>query len=621
MLGLVLFPCDFFNVSYTCKWICLILSMNFLAFNASPCGVFPLLLTIHIQHLRAKVENIQSKFQKGLTGRSMDYYVTIILNINQIFIPGPFYKASINPDTFEQCKLADLFPQMVNEEDSRSLYRPVTIEELKSVLFHFKKEKSPGPDGWTIEFFIFFFDLVGEDLLAFVEDSRRLGTIYGGINATFLTLIPKANKPASFDDFRPISLCNLCYKIISKLIANRLITILSEKISTEQLGFLKGRHIQDAIGTAHEFLHSIKKYKLKALVLKLDLKKAYDCIDWDFLRLILHKIGLEPQMTKWILTCVTSSSFAVLINGEASDFFRSGRGVRQGCPLSPLLFVLAMEGLSLLLKQNFVDGHLSGIKISRLSRILHLIFADDVLILSKASLSEWQVINTLITHFCNASGLTVNPQKSTIHHEGISETDLSSYKNFLPYTFSKLSSGFRYLGYFLKTGTQRAADWNWLVIRMEKKLNLWTNRWLSLGGHFILLKSVLEGQNVYWMSLETLPRLILNKLRILMFHFLWTGHQEAHQYHLCKWEILSRPKKQGGWGLHKLPLFNLALITTNLWRVLTHHSIWQQVIFDKYLHNSSIIDWIRHHSHKQVSASKFWTSLRRTLPIINHWAS
>jgi hypothetical protein len=178
-----------------------------------------------------------------------------------------------------------------------------------------------------------------------------------------------------------------------------------------------------------------------------------------------------------------------------------------------------------------------------------------------------------MTLFCNASSLIVNPLKSTVHHKGISETELSSYKNFLPYTFIELSLEFWYLGYYLKTGTHRAADWNWLMVRMEKKINQWNNIWLSLGGHFILLKSVLEGQNVYWMSLETLPHLILNKLRILMFHFLWTGHQDARQYQLCIWEVISRPKKQGGWGLLKLPLFNLALIATNLWRVLTHPNI------------------------------------------------
>jgi hypothetical protein len=110
---------------------------------------------------------------------------------------------------------------------------------------------------------------------------------------------------------------------------------------------------------------------------------------------------------------------------------------------------------------------------------------------------EWQVINKLIISFCKASGLTVNHLKSTVHHEGISDTELSSYKNILPYTFNELSSGFRYLGYFLKTGTQHTVDWNWLVVRMENKINQWSNRWLSLGGRYILLKSVLEGQNVF----------------------------------------------------------------------------------------------------------------------------
>jgi hypothetical protein len=143
---------------------------------------------------------------------------------------------------------------------------------------------------------------------------------------TFLTLIPKTNRPRSFDDFRPISLCNLCYKIISKIIANRLKPFMSRSISCEQLGFLKGRHIQEAIGTTHEIIHNIKKKNLKSLIVKLDLRKAYDYIDWDQLRLILLKIGLGLQMTNWIMSCVTSSSFAVLVNGEPMDFFRSERG-------------------------------------------------------------------------------------------------------------------------------------------------------------------------------------------------------------------------------------------------------------------------------------------------------
>jgi hypothetical protein len=146
------------------------------------------------------------------------------------------------------------------------------------VITNFKIDKSPGPDGWTIEFFIHFFDLVGRDLLDMAEEARLNGNISGGLNMTFIALIPKVNKPQIFGDFRPISLCNLCYKIISKIIANWIKPILSRSLSEEQLGFLQGRRIQDAIGTVHGCLHSIKKKKSKSLVLKLDLKKAYDCI-------------------------------------------------------------------------------------------------------------------------------------------------------------------------------------------------------------------------------------------------------------------------------------------------------------------------------------------------------
>jgi hypothetical protein len=152
----------------------------------------------------------------------------------------------------------------------------------------------------------------------------------GSLNSTFLTLIPKANKPISFDDFRPISLCNLCYKVISKIISNRIKPFLYNSLSIEQLGFLQGRRIQDAIGTTHESLHSIKKKKLKSLVLKLDLRKAYDCIDWELLRLILINVGFRIQMTNWIMACVTSSSYVVMINGEATYFLEAAGDCVKG---------------------------------------------------------------------------------------------------------------------------------------------------------------------------------------------------------------------------------------------------------------------------------------------------
>jgi hypothetical protein len=334
-----------------------------------------------------------------------------------------FFKARDSPYLSESSSIANLYPSMVTEEEADDLYRPVTLLELKDILNHFKKERSPGPDGWTSEFFIHFFDLVGEDILQMVEHSRLNGKVIGSINSTFLALIPKENNPVSFNDYRPISLCNLIYKIISKVLSNRIKPILERCLSAEQMGFLKGRRIQDAIGAAHEGLHSIKRKNSKALVLKLDLKKAFDSIDWGFLRLILLTAGFGIKITDWIMSCVTSATFVVLINGEATSFFKSERGLRQGCPLSLYLFIMIMEGLSLLLTKNVSDHQISGIKVSKFINLLHLIFVDDVLLMSKATPSEWNVILKLLQIFCIASDLCINYAKSTAHYWGLSETN------------------------------------------------------------------------------------------------------------------------------------------------------------------------------------------------------
>jgi hypothetical protein len=136
-----------------------------------------------------------------------------------------FFKENNTPNLNEIINISSLYPKMVTEEEAPGLYKLVTFLELKAILEHFKKERSPGHDGWTSEFFIFF-DLVGENLLQMVEDSRKKGKIYGSLNSTFLALIPKENNSASFNDYHPISLCNLIYKVISKVLANQIKPIL-----------------------------------------------------------------------------------------------------------------------------------------------------------------------------------------------------------------------------------------------------------------------------------------------------------------------------------------------------------------------------------------------------------
>jgi len=159
--------------------------------------------------------------------------------------------------------------------------------------------------------------------------------------------------------------------------------------------------------------------------------------------------------------------------------------------------------------------------------------------------------------------VSLNYTKSTVHFWGITDTELQQLKDIIPLPFITLSEGFTYLGYQLKMGSSTPCDWQWLVALYEKKINFWCNKWLSIGGRFILVKSVLEGLAVYWMSLERLPAKIIHTLRRLTYNFLWNDLANKRRFHLCSWQELSKPRKTGGWGLKILSTFNSTLLANS----------------------------------------------------------
>ena len=156
-----------------------------------------------------------------------------------------------------------------------------------------KNDKSPGPDGLSVEVYRALFDVLGSDLLRVIEDSRISGKVPAIFNSTFIALILKIDDPKSFDDFRPISLCNFIYKIIGKIISTGIKKILGRIISKEQFGFFLGRQIHEAVGILQEGLHTIHVKGMKSVVLKIDLSKAYDLVNWTFLRVIMTKMGFS----------------------------------------------------------------------------------------------------------------------------------------------------------------------------------------------------------------------------------------------------------------------------------------------------------------------------------------
>jgi hypothetical protein len=255
---------------------------------------------------------------KDQEGRSVTSFEGLA-NMGKIHFQSLF-KADRRVNIVDIIRLDLYFPSFVNEEGNQDLFAEVTEVELKETLQSFQKDKSPGPDGWTIEFYMGFFYLIGADLLKVIEESRINGRIHSPLNTTFIALIPKVDDPQSFDDFRPISLCNCIYKIIAKIIARRLKPLLSESISKEQFGFLEGRQIHEAIGVAQEGLHSLKTSREKGTIIKIDLSKSFDRVNWSYIRLLLTHLGFEVPFIKWTMACFTSVSFVVLINGATSPF-------------------------------------------------------------------------------------------------------------------------------------------------------------------------------------------------------------------------------------------------------------------------------------------------------------
>jgi len=180
------------------------------------------------------------------------------------------------------------------------------------------------------------------------------------VNSTFLALIPKGEGVDQISQFFPISLCNVIYKIISKLIIDRLKKWLPMLISEEQSGFMVGHQILDGVVVAIETIHSMSKSKEKAMLIKLDMAKAYDRVHWSFLQKVLGAFGFEEEWIHWIMSCVNSNSFSVLINGEHSNLFGASWGLQQGDPLSPYFFLLLVEGLGQLIKRNVEGGFIQG---------------------------------------------------------------------------------------------------------------------------------------------------------------------------------------------------------------------------------------------------------------------
>ncbi|GLT61308.1 hypothetical protein SLA2020_340270 [Shorea laevis] len=246
------------------------------------------------------------------------------------------------------------------------------------------RDKAPGPDGFSMAFFQDCWDVLKSDIMGVFHDFHAHSKFVKSLNATFIALIPKISGATDLKDFRPISLVSGVYKIIAKVLANRLKKVLEKIVSEPQNAFVKGRQILDSVLIANECVDSRINSGIPGVICKLDIEKAYDHVNWSFLLYMLRRCGFGEKWCSWIDFCISSARFSVLVNGSPAGFFSSSRGLRQGDPLSPLLFVVVMEALSKMLTVSVNRGLFSGFSVgsrnSAAVHISHLLFADDTLV-------------------------------------------------------------------------------------------------------------------------------------------------------------------------------------------------------------------------------------------------
>lgn len=299
------------------------------------------------------------------------------------------------------------------EDQNSSLMKLITKGEVRRALFVLGGDKAPGLDGFPAFFFQKLWDIVGDDIRGVLEESRCGGFILKDFNNTFISLIPKKGVCLCFEDFRPIALCNTIYKVISKVIANRLKPLLNFIISPEQSGFAPNRSIYEGISVAHEAM--VWTAKVEKMMIKLDIKKAYDHVNYNFQIDVLKKIGFYEAWLKWIGGCINSPRISVLVNGSPQGFFETARGLRQGDPISPFLFIIMVEALGRLITWERHIGLWKGISVAEgVDPVCHLQFVDDIFLMGGASPREARVIKVTLDSFSKASGQCVRWHKSEI---------------------------------------------------------------------------------------------------------------------------------------------------------------------------------------------------------------
>lgn len=504
-----------------------------------------------IQNSLLKKLRIEDTICTDITGVS-DFVTNFYKNL---------YKAVHHPDS------SQLFnslrnPIIANEEFKANCSDEITLEEIKDSICRLKNNKSPGNDGLTSEFFKLFVDKISPFLLAVYEESFLRGELPPSLKQGIITLIPKPNKDLLvIDNWRPITLLNNDYKVIASVLASRLKSGLKSLISVNQSGFIKDRHISNNIRLIMDLIDYRDILTGDPFILFLDFYKAFDTISHTFIFDTLLFFNLGYPFVNMVKTLYNDINSSVRLAFGMSPRFFVKRGIRQGCPISPLLFLLCSQILCMLIEQHSFKGINIGsleLKISQL--------ADDTSLFLESKMEISKSLDA-IQLFSKFSGLNLNLQKCELLP--LNKCDVNSILN-IP-----VKDVVTYLGIKITKNAKSIKDLNYtpIINNVQKRFNIWLARDLSIHGRVLLSKSEGLSRAAYVFSALEAPKSAMGQLDKNLFNFIW-----RNKSHKVKKTVLKNNVADGGLNVLDFTTLNQTIKINWLKRFIKNpENIWNAI--------------------------------------------
>jgi hypothetical protein len=332
------------------------------------------------------------------------------------------------------------------------------------------------------------------------------------------------------------------------------------------------------------------------MIFKLDLANAFDRVCHEFMFVIMSKLGFHHQVTRWVKACISCPWIAPLVNGISADFFQVSRGLRQGCPLSPLLYAIQAYFLSFQLDRCLQQRSLLGLNITpRVKNINHTQFSDDTLLLGLANLKSAKKFKEELYDYKEISGSEISLRKRKIYGWNYTPREMLDISRTLDMDGSLAWDSINYLGIPLVKAAPRNSLWLPLLDKIKAKIQAWGASWLNKAGKVVLINSVLASILIYQTSTLLAPKSIVNQIDVLLRRFLWEGGKNGERkIHLVSWDKVKAPKREGGLQIRDVSMQNLAMGGKILWSMINGKASWStKALWKKYFlgHKERCLDW------------------------------